>query len=133
MTEEEWYLPLPRHETKDPWTVKDGVAHLTHWKADMARRVRKIRKPNEEQRLEINNLNHVIFMRWKDASPKEVLEWHRRVHEDVLKALREAPDEYFSGKDRGEQWPYDLDGHVRDHRVRDIERVLHQKTGASDQ
>jgi hypothetical protein len=58
---------------------------------------------------------------------ENVLAWHRQVHHDVLKALSEAPDEYFSGRERGEQWPYDLDGHFKDHRVRDIEKAVNSK------
>ena len=30
---EDWNRLLARPETKDPWTVKDALAH-THWKAD---------------------------------------------------------------------------------------------------
>lgn len=126
LTEMQWNQPLPRRETKDPWTVKDGVAHLTHWKADMTRRVRKLPKPKEERGLDINDGNRLVYERWKERSPEEVLDWHRQVHEDTLKALREAPEEYFSGVEHNEEWPYDFEGHYKDHRVRDIERAIRQ-------
>jgi hypothetical protein len=46
------------------------------------------------------------------------------VQQDVLSALREAPEDWFSGKERRQEWPYDLDGHSSWHRVKEIERVL---------
>ena len=56
--------------------------------------------------------------------PVQVLAWHRQVQEDALAALREAPDEWFSGKEHRAEWPFDLDGHSAYHRVKDIERAL---------
>ena len=41
LTNEDWERRLSRSETKDPWTVKDALAHITHWKADVARSVRR--------------------------------------------------------------------------------------------
>ena len=124
LTDEEWNRPLPRSESKDPWTVKDALAHITHWKADVARTARKQRKPVEERGLNINAGNRLVYMRWHDRSPQEVLDWHRQVHQDVLAALREAPEEWFNGKERGPEWPGDLDGHSTHHRVKDIEQAL---------
>lgn len=124
LTDEEWGRLVPRPETKDPWTVKDVLAHITHWKADVARTIRRQPRPPEERGLNETEGNHLVYMRWRDRSPQEVLDWHRQVHEDVLAALREAPEEYFSGKERRERWPYDLDGHLSYHRVKDIEEAL---------
>jgi hypothetical protein len=124
LKDEDWERLLPRPETKDPWTVKDALAHITHWKADVARSSRRQRRPPEERGLGENEANHLIYMRWRDTPPKEVLAWHRQVQEDVLAALREAPDEWFSGRERKPEWPYDLDGHSSYHRVKDIQRAL---------
>ena len=124
LTNEDWELPLLRPETKDPWTVKDGVAHITHWKADAARSARRHKRPPEERGLETNDANHLIYLRWHDRSPQEVLAWHRQVQEDVLAALRDAPDKWFIGRERRKEWPYDLDGHSAYHRVNDIKRAL---------
>jgi len=124
LADEEWERRLPRSETKDPWTVKDALAHVTHWKADVVRSIRKQRRPPEERGLQYTPANHLIYMRWRDRSPQEVLAWHRQVHEDVLAALREAPEEWFSGKDRGPEFPFDLTGHSTNHRVKDIERAV---------
>jgi hypothetical protein len=124
LTNEDWERLLPRPETKEPWTVKDALAHITHWKADVIRSIRRQHRPPEERGLKESEENHLIYMRWRDHSPQDVLDWHRQVQGDVLVALREAPEEWFSGKERGPDWPFDLDGHSAYHRVKDIERAL---------
>lgn len=124
---EDWARPLGRPESKDPWTVKDALAHITYWKAGVARSIRKQRRPPEERGLQLNDINHLVYTRWHDRSPQEVLDWHRQVQEDVLAALREAPDEYFTAKDHAPQWPYDLTGHSIEHRVKDIQRALNRE------
>jgi uncharacterized damage-inducible protein DinB len=124
LTNEDWERPLRRPESKDPWTVKDALAHITHWKANTIRTIRRQRRPPEERGLSTNDANHLIYMRWRDRSPQEVLAWHRQVQEDLLAALREAPEKYFSARERNPQWPFDIDGHSTSHRVKDIERAL---------
>lgn len=124
LTDEDWGRFVPRPESKEPWTVKDALVHITHWKADVARSARGQRRPPEERRLGESESNHLIYLRWRDRSPKEVLAWHKQVQEDVLIALREAPDEWFSGRERRPEWPYDLDGHSAYHRIRDIEQAV---------
>lgn len=124
LTEAQWALPVPRPETKDPWTVKDVLAHITHWKADVARKARGERPPVEEHGLTETEGNRLVYERWRERPPQEVLAWHRAVHEEVLAALREAPEAWFGGRERRTEWPYDVDGHVRDHRVKDIEEAL---------
>jgi hypothetical protein len=124
LADEDWERLLPRPEAREPWTVKDALVHITHWKADVARSARGQRRPPEERRLGESEANHLIYVRWRDRSPQEVLAWHRQVQEDVLAALREAPDEWFSGRERRQEWPIDLDDHSAYHRVKDIERAL---------
>jgi hypothetical protein len=120
----DWNRSLTRPETKDPWTVKDALAHITHWKADVVRKIRKQPIPVEEKGLSWTDGNHLIYLRWRDRSPQEVLAWHRQVQEEVLVALQEAPEEWFSGRERRAEWPFDLDGHSATHRVEDIEQAL---------
>ncbi len=127
LSDEDWQRPLPRPETKDPWTVKDALAHATHWKADVIRAMRGERVPPEERGLNITDGNRLVYERWRDRSPQEVLAWHRQVQADALAALRAAPDEWFSAKDRRPEWPFDLDGHLAYHRVKDIEQALAKK------
>jgi len=124
LTDEEWGRLLLRPETKDPWTVKDVLAHITHWKADVIRSARRQRRPPEERGLGETEENRLIYMRWRDRSPQEVLAWHRQVQEDVLAALRAMPEEWFNGRERRPEWPFDLDRHSAEHRVKDIEQAL---------
>jgi uncharacterized damage-inducible protein DinB len=124
LTTEEWKRRLPRPETKDPWTVKDALAHITHWKADMIRFIKGQPRSPRERGLTETEENHLIYVRWHRRSPQEVLAWHRQVQKEVLAALREAPKEWFSSKPRREEWPFDLDGHSSYHRVKDIEEAL---------
>jgi hypothetical protein len=130
LSEEDWKRPLLRPAGKDPWTVKDALVHITYWKADVARSVRKQRRPPEEARLTTNEHNRIVYERWRDRPAPEVLAWHREVQADALAALREAPDAWFSARERGAPWPFDLDGHSAYHRVRDIERALAAKVTA---
>ncbi len=124
LSEADWQRPVPRPESKDPWTVKDALAHITHWKADVIRSIRGGRRPPEERGLNWTDGNRLVYLRWRDRSPQEVLAWHRQVHAEVLAALHAALEEWFSGKERRPEWPFDLDGHLAYHRVKDIEQAL---------
>jgi hypothetical protein len=128
LTNEDWERLLPRPGSKEPWTVKDALAHITHWKADVARSIRRQHRPPEERGLSENEENHQIYMRWRERSPEEVLTWHRQVQVDVLAVLRKAPEDWFSGREHRQEWSYDLDGHSTYHRVKDIERALASRT-----
>ncbi len=121
---EDWKRLVPRPETKDPWTVKDALAHITHFKADVIRSMKGQPLSPKVRGLTETAENHLIYLRWHRRSPQEVLAWHRQVQKDVLAALRAAPDEWFSGRVRKADWPFDLDGHSSYHRVKDIERAL---------
>jgi hypothetical protein len=127
LTDEDWNRLLPRPETKDPWTVKDALAHITHWKADEVRKIRKQPIPIEEKGLNWTDGNRLVYLRWKDRSPQEVLAWHRQVQGAVLAALQAAPEEWFSNRERRPEWPFDLDGHSSYHRVNDIEQALRKQ------
>lgn len=124
LTGEQWQRPLGRPDDKDPWTVKDALAHITYWKANFTRSVRGQPRPPEERGLPLNALNHLVYSRWHDRPPSEVLDWHRQAQAELLAALRAAPETYFSGKARGEPWPADADAHSAEHRVKDIQRAL---------
>lgn len=124
LTSEEWKRLVPRPETKDPWTVKDAVVHITYRNANLVRTIRKQRRPVDERGLPPDDVNHVVYLCWRSRSPREVLAWHRQVQRDILAALQEAPPAWFSGRERGPDWPYHLEGHSSFHRVRDIEGAL---------
>jgi uncharacterized damage-inducible protein DinB len=124
LTDEDWQKPLLRPEGKDPWTVKDALAHITYWKAYFIRTIKKQRRPVEERGLETNATNHLIYLHWHDRSPSEVLAWHRQVQDELLTVLNTTHEAWFSGKKHTPQWPYDLDGHSAYHRSKDIQRAL---------
>ena len=102
-SEADWEQPAPRPETKDPWTVKDSLAHVTYWKANTVRMLRKERRPADERGLEFHAMNALIWQRWRDRPPQDVIDWHRQVQRELLAALNEAPDEWFSGKEHAEE------------------------------
>jgi hypothetical protein len=124
LTDEQWNWLLPRPETKDPWTVKDALAHITHWKADTIRKAQRRRVPVEERGLNWTDGNRLIYLHWRDRAPQDILAWHRQVQADALVALKTAPEKWFSGRERRDVWPFDLDGHSSYHRVNDIEEAL---------
>jgi hypothetical protein len=108
--------------------VKDALAHITHWKADVVRKIRKQPIPAEERGLNIKDGNRLVYERWRGRSPREVLAWHRQVQKDVLAALHDAPESWFGDRKRRPEWPFDLDGHSGCHRVKDIEHALKKPT-----
>ncbi|HET6845794.1 MAG TPA: maleylpyruvate isomerase N-terminal domain-containing protein, partial [Anaerolineales bacterium] len=124
LTPAQWKKRVPRPESKDPWTVKDALAHITYWKVGVALSARGRRRPPEESRLKITALNRLVYGRWRSRTGKDVLAWHRQVHRDLLAALREAPTAWFTRPSRSKDWPFDLDGHSAEHRVQDIESAL---------
>lgn len=117
----DWKRRVPRPPTRDPWTVKDALAHIVYWKEHTARVIRGERRPPELRGLDVKRLNRVIYERWRRRPPAEVLAYHRRVHADILATLARTPDEWFGRRDRSPHWPADLDGHSAAHRVKDIE------------
>ncbi len=124
LTQADWARLVPRPEGKDAWTIQDVLAHITHWKADVTRKIRGQPVPPEERGLDVKDGNHLVYQRWHDRSPQEVLAWHRQVQADLLTALREAPENWFNGKEHVPEWPFDIDGHSANHRVKDIEQAL---------
>ncbi len=124
LTDAQWNRRLARPETKDPWTIKDALVHVTYRKSNMLRTIKKQRRPADERGILPDDLNHVIYLRWRKRSPQDVLAWHRQVHADLLAALKQAPDDWFSGRERGADWPYHLEGHSAFHRLRDIQHAL---------
>jgi hypothetical protein len=123
---EDWGLPVPRPETRAPWTIKDALAHIVYWKLHTARVIRGEKRPPEACGLDIEQLNQQIFDTWRNRAPAEVVEWHRGVHADVLRTLAAKPEDWFTRREHAPEWPADLDGHSAYHRVRDIEAALGQ-------
>ena len=120
----DWARLVPRPPTRDPWTVKDAIVHIVYWKAHTARVFRGERRSPEMRGLGVNQINRLIYARWRRRRPSDVVEWHRRVHADVLRTLANTPAEWFGRRERSPHWPGDLDGHSAAHRTRDIEAAL---------
>jgi hypothetical protein len=120
----DWKRRVPRPPTRDPWTVKDALAHIVYWKEHTARVIRGERRLPEMRGLDVSRINRLVYERWRDRRPAEVVAYHRQVHRDVLRTLAGTPAEWFGRRERSAQWPLDFDGHSADHRVKDIEAAL---------
>jgi hypothetical protein len=94
----DWRRRVPRPESKDPWTVKDALAHIVYWKEHSARVFRGEKRPPEVRGLQ--------------------------VQADVIRTLRDRPDDWFGRRERSPDWPGDFVGHSAWHRIRDIEAAL---------
>ena len=120
----DWKRRVPRPPTRDPWTVKDALAHIVYWKEHSARVFRGERRPPEMRGLDVNQINRLVYRSWRRRPPRELVSWHRRVQREVLVTLARNPPAWFSRRERSPAWPLDFDGHSADHRRRDIEAVL---------
>jgi hypothetical protein len=121
---EDWERLVPRPEMRDPWTVKDALVHIVYWKEHSARVFRGEKRPPELRGLDVPTINHLIWERWRDRAPQDVLAWHRQVQADVLQTLAGRPDNWFTAREHGAEWPGDFDHHSRTHRIKDVERAL---------
>ena len=120
----DWNRRVPRPATRDPWTVKDALAHIVYWKEHSARVFRGERRLPEMRGLDVNAINRLIYRRWRRRPPRELVAWHRQVQKDVMKTLAANPPAWFSRRDRSPKWPLDFDAHSADHRRDDIEAAL---------
>ena len=120
----DWRRRVPRPPTRDPWTVKDALAHIVYWKEHTARVIRGERRLPEMRGLDVSQINRLVYRRWRHRRPSAVLAWHRRVHAEVLRALEGTPPAWFGRREHGPGWPGDFDGHSVAHRMNDIEAAL---------
>jgi len=120
----DWKRRVPRPPTRDPWTVKDALAHIVYWKEHSARVFRGERRLPEMRGLDVNQINRLVYRRWRRRPPSALQAWHRRVHTDVLTTLARNPAAWFGRRQRSPQWPMDFDGHSAAHRMHDIEAAL---------
>ena len=95
----DWTRRVPRPDTRDPWTVKDALAHIVYWKEHTARVIRGERRLPEMRGLDVNQINRLVYRRWRRRRPSEVVEWHRRVHPDVLQHARRTPAAWFGRRE----------------------------------
>src|SRR5438093_9828029 len=97
----DWRRRVPRPETKDPWTVKDALAHIVYWKEHSARVFRGDKRPPEMRGLDVNAGNAVIYGRWRSRRPADIVRWHRRGQQQVLPTLRARSHAWGRGKEEG--------------------------------
>src|SRR5215468_12211146 len=69
----DWKRRVPRSEARDPWTVKDALAHIVYWKAHTARVFRGERRLPEMRGLDVNQINRLVYERWRRRTPRELV------------------------------------------------------------
>ncbi|MEX2393040.1 MAG: hypothetical protein WD826_01040, partial [Actinomycetota bacterium] len=142
-------------EAIDPWRVADAIAHVAHYKARVVQRLvhdgstqaidKKMNAycdPDKWDDLQAADLvyhsmdaftrrrhgrNHLVYERWRDASPKQILSWHRFVHRYVMTKLAKAPASWFDNAGRGPRLSYPALGaiaHHSDTHLKDIDHAL---------
>ena len=116
--------PAFQAEARERWTVKDALAHIVWWKANMHRAITKAPQRPGWSKLTVRQANKKIYDEWHRTSPRELVAWHRAAHRALLASLRRLPEVYFSGRRRSGEWPFDLVGHSAEHRTRHIERAV---------
>jgi len=112
--------PAFKRTRREPWTVKDALAHIVVWKRFTARSLRGERRPAPYRGLDGMAANAKLYHTWHRKSAREVVATHRAVHREVLATLRALPESAFAAR-RSPYWPSDLLGHSAGHRRRHLE------------
>ena len=107
---------------REPWTVKDALAHIIAWKRFTALSLRGERRPPRYRGLEVMAANTKLYRDWHHKSAREVVAAHHAVQREVMAALRALPGSSFAARP-SPYWPADLLGHSAEHRVRHLERA----------
>jgi hypothetical protein len=102
--------------------------HIVQWKEHTARVFRGEKRPPDLRGLEVNAINRLVYRRRRTMPPSDVVAWHRRTQADVMRTLANTPEEFFSRRERGSDWPGDFTEHSAWHRMRDIEAAIRGKT-----
>lgn len=113
-----------RRESPEMWTAKDVVAHLTEWQREAHRALTRQPRPLERKGETLRAANARIYTEWRDRPLADVLDEAERVHRTVVQTLRTVPEEVFSGRQRSPHWPFDLVGHLSEHRRKHLEPAL---------
>ncbi|MBO0683626.1 MAG: DinB family protein [Candidatus Dormibacteraeota bacterium] len=116
--------PVFRRESPQMWTGKDVLAHLTEWQREARRVLRGEPRPPHLRKETLRAANARIYAEWRDRPLAVVLAEAERVHGSVMETIAALPDEFFSRRERSPQWPYDLVGHLAEHRRKHLEPVL---------
>ena len=105
---------------RERWTRKDALAHIVEWRRNALRALRKDVSDPELKGLRIDQQNRKLYERWHSRPARAVVAYHRKIHKEVMTAMRRLPDQYFR-KRLSPIWPNDLVGHSAEHRRRHLE------------
>lgn len=109
--------------SRERWTGKDALAHIVAWKHHQLRRLARQPPDMTIRGRPIAVQNRVLYARWHRRSLRDVIAYHRRIHREVMAALRARPTSYFTDPPRSPPWPNDLIGHSAQHRERHLESL----------
>ena len=127
LTPADFRKPAMREEAPIRFTVKDVLAHISAWRWNEERVLTKRkgpRRPYDPPKTgAIKDTNAGIYRRSHRTSAATIVAEHRAAQRAVLKALRALPDGYFD-RERSAQWPFDLVGHVAEHRRKHLEPLI---------
>jgi Protein of unknown function (DUF1706) len=133
LTPADFRRPAMREEAPIRFTVKDVLAHVTAWKWRQVRVVTKDKSPlrpyEPPKTTDLKDTNAGIYRRSHRTAPTTIVAEHRAAHRAMLKALRDAPVDYFATQ-RSSQWPFDAVGHVEEHRRKHLEPLLAARRSA---
>jgi hypothetical protein len=130
LTPGDFRRPAMREEAPIRFTVKDVLAHINAWRWNEERVLTKNRGPKRPfdppKTSAIADTNAGIYRRSHRTPAATIVAEHRAAQRAVLKALRALPSDYFK-RERSKQWPFDLVGHVAEHRWKHLEPLLAAK------
>lgn len=98
-------------DAPERWTVKNGLAHVTLCKEHESRLIRGRPRPPEESEALTGYVGR--HRSWRELPPQDVLEWHRQVHADYMRAVVDASDAEIARR-RSWRWPVQATHHARD-------------------
>ena len=127
LTPADFRKPAMREEAPIRFTVKDVLAHINAWRWNQERVFTKNKGPRRPfdppKTGAIADTNAGIYRRSHRTPAATIVAEHRAAQRALLRALRALPADYFE-RERSAQWPYDLVGHIVDHRRKHLEPAL---------
>jgi putative sterol carrier protein len=101
-------------DAPERWTVKDGLLHVTICKEHEGRLIHRWPRTGEEREAPRGDSGR--RRSWREAPSQEVLDWHRQVHADFMRAVVAAPDAEIARR-HAWRWPVQATHHSRRHRL----------------
>jgi hypothetical protein len=127
LTPADFRRPAMREEAPIRFSAKDVLAHINAWRWNNERvftKNRGPRRPFDPPRTSaLVDTNAGIYRRSHRTPAATIVAEHRAAQRAVLKALRALPRDYFA-REHAPQWPYDLVGHIAEHRRKHLEPLI---------